>query len=425
MEFFDKFDEIISTLKTLTLASGKGELTTILDNADLRFEETGFDNWNGGTKTYTLIVDIPVDFYAGIAAQKRTFEEELNKHLGEVMRQFNAGWFDVEINPKVVKYGSSRIDNIDHSISKKIRSNIFDGLRLEKVNWAGELEDDDFLGRIFDLESLPSDDTRFKNAAQDIWQHRINNPFDWPDDWIYSDRRFNLLNLPANTFLEFLCEIVHPVVRPDRNESLKLVRHFNEQLQSAGWRLIEEELIAGRPRFRAEKLGTASNASVSRAKVIAQDLSATWMEREIRRLEASVDQDPHLAIGTAKELVESCCKTLLDKIGVPFTKSDGLNDLTKKIVKSLELVPSDIPDKAKGKDNIKRLLNNLVSISHIMAELRGLYGTGHGRSGNHGGMEPRHARLAATSAIAFLEFVTETYRKRVEQGKFASKEEQN
>lgn len=44
------------------------------------------------------------------------------------------------------------------------------------------LDEVDFLGRIFDLAKLPSHDSRFANAAQDIYQHCINND-DWPPDW--------------------------------------------------------------------------------------------------------------------------------------------------------------------------------------------------------------------------------------------------
>ena len=32
-----------------------------------------------------------------------------------------------------------------------------------------------FLGRLFDLDSLPSFDSRFKNARDDIIQHTVNN----------------------------------------------------------------------------------------------------------------------------------------------------------------------------------------------------------------------------------------------------------
>ena len=58
-------------------------------------------------------------------------------------------------------------------ISEITRRNIFDTLRVENVNWAGRLDEPDFLSRIFDLEQMPSYDSRFKNAAGDIWQHRI------------------------------------------------------------------------------------------------------------------------------------------------------------------------------------------------------------------------------------------------------------
>ncbi len=113
-------------------------------------------------------------------------------------------------------------------------------------------------------KSLPSGDSRFKNAAGDIWQHRVNNPDDWPDDWVYGDARFNLLQGPTDTFLRFLCEMVHPVVRPDRNEALKLVQHFNDQLRLKGWNLVEEEKIAGRPRFVARPVRGSPEARRTR-----------------------------------------------------------------------------------------------------------------------------------------------------------------
>src|SRR5581483_7783119 len=122
------------------------------------------------------------------------------------------------------------------------------GLKLEAIRWYGNLGDVEFLERIFDLESLPSNDSRFKDAAGDIWQHRVNNE-DWADDWIYGDSRFNLLDGPSETFLKFLCEMLHPVVRPDRDEALKIVQHMNDQLHRDGWTLVEEQKIAGRPRY--------------------------------------------------------------------------------------------------------------------------------------------------------------------------------
>ncbi|WP_341521439.1 abortive infection family protein [Pseudomonas sp. G.S.17] len=41
-----------------------------------------------------------------------------------------------------------------------------------------------------------------------------------------------------------------------------------------------------------------------------------------------------------------------------------------------------------------------------------MYGTGHGKDGQHRGLQPRHARLAVAAAVAFIDFVSETHRYR-------------
>jgi hypothetical protein len=273
------------------------------------------------------------------------------------------------------------------------------------------LGDVEFLSRLFDLQQLPSTDSRFKDAAGDIWQHCHNND-DWERDWVFTDSRFQLIDGPADKFLRFLCEVVHPVVRPERDESIKLVAHFNEQLRPAGWELYEQERIAGRPRFSYRQVRADSSRAVMRAKTVAEALNAGWMAKEIERLENAIDRDPALAIGTAKELIETCCKSILTKRGIGFTKSEDLGDLTKKVAKELQLVPEGITDETKGADNIRLILRNLTQLTHNLAQLRGLYGTGHGRDGQHRGLQPRHARLAVASAVAFIDFVSETFRQR-------------
>ena len=298
-------------------------------------------------------------------------------------------------------------------ISQAVRQNIFDGLRIEKINWSGNLDEAAFLARIFDLKSIPSSDNRYEDAAGDIWQHRVNNHDDWADDWIYGDNRFGLLSGPADTFLSFLCEVVHPVVRPNLDEVKKIVGHFNDQLQLDGWKLLAETSIAGRPKYKARKLGLISNRAVSRARTVAHALGAEWMQKEIERLERAVEQDPTLAIGTAKELVETCCKSILEsRKVVGLTGNEDLPKLTKILVKNLKLVPEGISDEAKGAETIRLILRNLNSLTQYLAELRNLYGTGHGRDGKYRGLEVRHARLAVGAAVTFIEFVTETHKQR-------------
>ncbi|WP_171228422.1 MULTISPECIES: abortive infection family protein [unclassified Ruegeria] len=297
-------------------------------------------------------------------------------------------------------------------ITRQIRNNIFDGLRLERIFYAGELGDVDFLGRLYDLRELPSYDQRFKTADQDIWQHCENNN-DWPIDWVFADARFNLLGCSDDAFLRFLCETVHPVVRPDAFEAAKIVGHYNDQLGRASWKLVESQKIAGRAVFIAQRTNEF-HSQIQRASTVAEKLSSNWMQAEIRRIQDSIETDPALAIGTAKDLVESCCKTILAQLPNADApqKSDDLPTLSKKLCKALALVPEGVPKEAKGAGSIKRTLSNLASITKGISELRGLYGSGHGRDGKHIGLEPRHARLAASCAIAFVDFATETYLQR-------------
>lgn len=407
----DNFEDFLATTAEMLVADGLVDAADLLKSAVHRVEATGYDNWNGGTTNWTIYLQLNPREYASLGKKKDTLASQINSRLSPLLEQETTDWYSVVISPKVQPKPDWRKPAGD--IPKSARKNIFDGMRLENASWFGSLGDVEFLGRLYDLENLPSTDSRFQDAAGDIWQHRVNND-DWPEDWIFDDSRFRLMSAPPDEFLRFLCEVLHPVVRPDRNETLKLLQHFNDQLRPHGWHLIEEEKIAGRPRYVGQAIRNYHHRSVSRARTVADALDAGWMQKEIERVENAIDADPALALGTAKELLESCCKTILTKRGVSFGKSDDLPKLTKALTKELKLVPEGIPDAAKGAENIRLILRNLSALTQYMAELRGLYGTGHGRDGKHKGLEPRHARLAVASAVAFIDFVTETYHQRIE-----------
>lgn len=72
-------------------------------------------------------------------------------------------------------------------------------------------------------------------------------------------------------------------------------------------------------------------------------------------------------------------------------------------------MPEGIPDAARGADVIKRLLRNLSTVGHGLAELRGLDGTGHGQHGSASGLTARHARLAVGAASTLAVFLFETH----------------
>ncbi len=141
-------------------------------------------------------------------------------------------------------------------------------------------------------------------------------------------------------------------------------------------------------------------------------LDAPELQRQIDRMRGSVDNDPGLAIGTAKELVETVCKTILSDRGIPPEKSWDVPRLVKETRKVLTLLPSDIDDSAKGAEVIRVLVNNLSTLLNALAEVRNLYGTGHGKHGRARGVRPRHARLAVGAAATLATFLFETHQAR-------------
>ena len=153
----------------------------------------------------------------------------------------------------------------------------------------------------------------------------------------------------------------------------------------------------------------SSRSSLNSLKDQAKVLNANHLSAQIRRSEASVETDPSLAIGTAKELIETCCKTILAERGKPVSGAPDVATLTKETLKELKLVPEGIPDAARGADVIRRLLRNLGSIGNGLAELRGLYGTGHGKHGSASGLGTRHAKLDLGAAATLTVFLFETH----------------
>ena len=140
-----------------------------------------------------------------------------------------------------------------NEITEVTRRNIIDYLTASGTIWAGRLPEDEFLARLYDLTDLPSTDPRFRNAASDIRQHRLNWS-DWSDDWVFYDARFNLLRASDEAFLRFLCETIHPVVRPESVVAWEMAVIYNKELQADGWRVVEGKQISGRPIFVAERI---------------------------------------------------------------------------------------------------------------------------------------------------------------------------
>lgn len=153
----------------------------------------------------------------------------------------------------------------------------------------------------------------------------------------------------------------------------------------------------------------ASSVHTGHARSVATRLNLPGLQLQIDRIVASIDTDPAHAIGTAKEMIETTCKSILTARGESYSKSADVPELVKRTRKVLKLLPEDVSDSARGADTIRQLLSQLGSIAQNVAELRSLYGTGHGKEGKARGLQPRHARLVVGSAATLATFLLETH----------------
>lgn len=141
--------------------------------------------------------------------------------------------------------------NSHFTITILTRQLIADSLAASAYHWSGRMRETEFLARIFDLEKIPSTDPRYTDAARDISTHGSDGFKDWEENWVFSDPRFNLLRVPDELFLRFLCETIHPLVRRDPAESRELCDIYNNYLRADGWLIREDGTLSEQPLFKS------------------------------------------------------------------------------------------------------------------------------------------------------------------------------
>lgn len=120
------------------------------------------------------------------------------------------------------------------------------------------------------------------------------------------------------------------------------------------------------------------------------------------------ESDPTNAIGLAKELIESCCKTILENNQLP-TNYDNLSKLVKATTKTLKITPDDIPDDIPEAKSMKSILGAFATISDGLANLRNTYGRGHGKDNKYKGLSVRHAKLAVGASSTLVHFLWDSF----------------
>ena len=140
-----------------------------------------------------------------------------------------------------------------------------------------------------------------------------------------------------------------------------------------------------------------------------KEFSSEFMNDRISLLMEMRESDPTEAIGKSKELIESCCKTILGKMQISADKNWDLNKLVKETMKALSITTETVTGNSREASIVRQILGSLSGLATGVAEFRNEYGCGHGREAGFLALPVRHAKLAVGSSITLVEYLWETF----------------
>ncbi len=292
-------------------------------------------------------------------------------------------------------------------INRALRNEIFDVLEGLQFSWSGRSTTTTFLGALYDLEALPSYDSRFTNAFQDIRQHTEFN-YDWDESWVISDPRFQLLTGPDHAFLAFVAKSLSARRDWESEEQTEIQKDLNEMLRESGFSLEVKLQLSSGFTFQPKLTKLSDGLSVETLSEMFTNsgenlLEIEYIRKMLSRASNAVDAEPELAIGTAKEILEATYKQLLSRLGVAFSEQSQPNDLATKLYPNLNF--ENMGDGEYFQESLTLFLKTVVN---SVTALRNSKGTGHGRTEDTN-TSMHLAKLVLLTVCSHCEFLVRQY----------------
>jgi hypothetical protein len=169
-------------------------------------------------------------------------------------------------------------------------------------------------------------------------------------------------------------------------------------------------------RLMAEASGDATlpdGTVLSAAESAAVRLEIGEMRRQIERIRRDHGSDHESAVGQAKDLIETVCKTILGMTGDADNERPTVPALVKRTLTHLGIDPEQVDDDTNPVDAraARRMLGGVSNILSGADELRNARGTGHGRSGATL-IDAALARLAVGSVLVSVVYLLEVFEAR-------------
>ncbi|NMM83089.1 hypothetical protein B2J88_01680 [Rhodococcus sp. SRB_17] len=192
---------------------------------------------------------------------------------------------------------------------------------------------------------------------------------------------------------------------PIFESALDTLTTWNEEPDPAKIRLVKQLQRDGFERLDDGKIRATSTLTI--ADLPTEAVNEDVIRDHLNRLERGLEDDPAVAIGSSKELIESVCKLALRHLNEPYDDHADIPSLVKQTLKALQLHPDTVAPTAPAAGTIKRILGSLSALAIGVAELRNELGNGHGRDVVRS-LSARHAHLAVGAATTFARLLLET-----------------
>jgi hypothetical protein len=259
------------------------------------------------------------------------------------------------------------------------------------------------------IDRTPSETNFEKSLADDVVRHAISND-DWPNSEVLE--RVGLVKCSQLKLFEFLEDVLHPIRRgPEDQDSI--VTRLNPILRRDGFLIEQSGQVSGYPVFKVRHC-TASNTQPADV-VISETLIAFDVEGVHRAWQKGLERrsaDPEGAITSAKTLVESVCKQIIEASGGTYNDNDDLPKLYGIAADRLNLAPSQHSEVV-----FRSILGNCQSVVGNLAALRNKLGDSHGQGKRHVKPLARHAELAINLAGSVATFLVATWTARISKSK--------
>lgn len=157
------------------------------------------------------------------------------------------------------------------------------------------------------------------------------------------------------------------------------------------------------------KYSQNSQAIKVQAEELKSSFSTDYMTNQINLMINSLESNPTEAIGKSKELIESCCRTILNECSADFNKSWTFQQIVNKTFEALHLLPKYIDKESPIGESFRQIYGSLKGLINPIAAIRNAYGTGHGKDIHFQALDPRHARLLVGISCTVAEFLWNTH----------------